>query len=371
MRVFSKGAGRVSSVLGRARRRRFRSQRFAEMVRHNPTLVRPRGPEYLGQVRQFWEQHYGRPVNPRWHVACANVTGVEDVRYMPHDVWWDDVIPFFNDMSLFAAYSDKNLYGLLLRDCEAPATVVKRMHGRYYDGAHGALPSAAVMEKICADRRDKILKPSRTDNGEGIRKITVADGKPRIEGKEVAVADIEQQYGKDFLVQAVVVQHAVMAEVHPESVNTLRLLTVRWGDAVRLLMCFARFGAHGRINDNAGTGGVCCGVNDDGRMNAVAVDEYGRAYTTHPSTGYAFAARRQVPGFDGIRSHVIALHGQIPHFDLASWDIAVDPQSRPVFIEVNFRGASFIYQYACNKPILGDLTTEVLGAIRATRRPGR
>lgn len=359
---------RLRTVSRQVRRRRLRSRRFNEAVAANPLLSRSPDPEYLKQIGRYWHEHFGRPVNPRWHVACANVTGISDVRYVPLDVWWDDILPFFNDMSMRPAYSDKNLYRILLREYDAPAAIISRVHGHYY--ADGSRPAKreTVLDIIRSDGRNKIIKPSRSDNGKGISKIMVSGDSVLIDDREVAISDIEQSYGQDFTVQSLIEQHPVMAEVHPSSVNTLRLLTFRWHDAVHHLVTFARFGTGGAINDNAATGGVCCGVDDDGRLNEVAVDKYGRSYATHPTSGYPFANRNRIPNFRAIRDHVLALHEQIYHFDLVSWDIAVGPAGQAIFVECNFRGTSILCQYAARRPVFGDMTTEVLRAVRHGRR---
>lgn len=340
------------------------------MVQENAALLAPVSTAYLDRIQAYWRVHYGRAVDPRWHVACAHATGIEDVRYIPHPVWWDDAIPFFNDMTLFPAYSDKNLSDILLRECAPPRSVVKRMHGGYYDGDHSPLRDDEVIGHLVEDGRDKIIKPARTDNGRDIRRIAVVDGQALVDGRVIGLPDIERRYGREFIVQALIVQHPHMAEVHPHSVNTLRLLTMRWRRSVQFLLAFARFGTDGQPNDNASSGGLCCGIDDDGRLHNAAVDHYGRRHSTHPTSGYAFSARRPVPGFETIRRHVVALHDQIPHFDLVSWDIAVSPDSQPIFVEANFRGAVWVYQFACRRPVFGDLTPEVLEVLRRRRSAG-
>lgn len=358
---------RFRAISSQVRRRRLRSRRFREAKSINPLIGRTQTPTYLKEIRQYWTEHFGRAVDPRWHIACANVTGIRDVRYIPLDVWWDHVLPFFNDMSMRAAYSDKNLYEVLLKGYDAPATIISRIHGHYY--ADGSTPARRdmVLDIIRSDGRSKIIKPSRSDNGKGISMITIAGGRPVIHDREVTLADIERSYGDDFIVQSLIEQHPVMAQVHPASVNTLRMLTFRWNESVQNIVTFARFGTDGSVNDNAGTGGLCCGVDDAGRLNDVAVDKYGRSYATHPTSGFSFGNRIQVPNYQAIRDHVVDLHDQIHHFDLVSWDIAVGTAGQPIFVECNFRGTSILCQYTTRRPLFGEITPDVLRAIRKRR----
>jgi hypothetical protein len=340
---------------------------FQGMVRKNGSLVNSRSIAYVDGVQRFWERHYGRRIDPAWHLACANVTGIEDVRYIPQGVWWDDVLLRFNQQSMLEAYDDKNLYHLLLPDTSGPETVLKRINGRYYDGDSRWISRGAALDRLVSDGKPKIIKPSRTNNGERIQRIDIAEGGVRIGGGATDLAGLEARYGGNFLVQAMIVQHPAMAEVHPDSVNTLRLLTFRWGDTIQCLMAFARFGNQGRINDNAGTGGLCCGIDEHGQMNAVAIDHNGRSYATHPSTGYSFSRRSHVPSFGEVRARVLTLHEQIPHFDLVSWDMTVGPDGQPIFVEANFRGAIYVYQFACRRSVFGELTVDVLRTLRRRR----
>ncbi len=364
-----RGVHGLAAAVDRVRLARTRALMFQAMVAKNPRLVAPARPAYLADVQTYWTRHYGRRVDPRWHVALFNVTGVEDVRFVPHFVWWDEILGMFNDRALRPAYGDKNLYRRLLRHERAPATVVKRMRGRYYDGDDRPLARDAARERLLAGGGERIVKPSRTDNGEGVARLRVAAGVAWRGDAAVDLDDLERSHGDDFLVQAAIEQHPAMAAPHSASVNTVRLLTLRWDGAPRVLVAFARFGVDGRVTDNAGTGGIACGIDDDGRLHDAAVDKAGRVHRRHPTSGYDFGARQHVPGFDAARRLVVELHAQLPHFDLVSWDIAIDPLAAPVFVEANFRGSSFLYQFASRRPIFGDLTPQVLAALR--RRHGR
>lgn len=158
-----------------------------------------------------------------------------------------------------------------------------------------------------------------------------------------------------------------MAAPHPASVNTARLVTFRWKDQIRVLLAFARFGVEGKMTDNAGTGGVCCRIGSDGKMDDRAIDEYGTTHLRHPTSGYEFSECAYVPNYDQMCREAIELHKRIFHSDIVSWDFATNVDGSPVFLEMNFQGVSYIYQFASRKPIFGDLTREVLQYVRDHR----
>lgn len=363
-RTLTSNVHRLAEWILRMRRQRKRLRKGTDAFRRNDLLRDTPNKRYRHDVREFWRKHYGKAVNPLWHVACANVTGKEDVRYVPHHIWFEEILPFFNKMPMRAAYIDKNLSDLLLTNAVAPETIVRRMHGRYYRSDNEWISRDAALAAILRGNREQIIKPSLTDNGVGVRKLQIVGDAITLKGQVTSLEALEVSHGADFIVQSRISQHSVMAEPHPSSVNTVRLVTFRWNDDITLLMSFARFGTGGKLTDNAGTGGVCCGIGEGGRLNATAIDEHGTVYERHPTTGYFFGKRAVVPNYDNLCQQAVALHRRIFHFDIVSWDFAVGENSEPVFLEFNFQGVSYIYQFACEKPIFGELTKDVLELIR-------
>lgn len=361
----------LKELLSRYHRQRTRLRKGRNQFARNNLLRETTNKEYPLEVDAYWRTHYGKPVDPIWHIACANVTGNEDVRYVPHHIWFEEILPFFNKLSMRPAYIDKNLTDILLSVSDAPRTTVKRIHGRYYDRDHNWISRERALDAILSGGREQIIKPSLTDNGVGVRELKIVDNGIILNGRLASLDALEGSHGSDFIIQEKIVQHPIMAAPHPSSVNTIRIVTFRWKDEVRVLMAFARFGTGGKLTDNAGTGGVCCGIGDDGRLNPVAVDEFGTIHERHPTSGYAFGQQVAIPKYDELCLEAIRLHKRIFHFDIVSWDFAVNVDTKPVFLEINFQGVSFIYQFACGKPIFGELTDEVLEHIRQTRPKAR
>lgn len=327
---------------------------------YNASLLNEVDEVYISEVRKFWKENYFREIDPVLHLAFKNLTGKKDTRIIPGEVMWKDIIPYFNDMGIRAGYSDKNIYDKLLNPPHSAETVLKRVRGTYFDSKNNALNANEAYQLLIDFHDEMIIKPSNTDNGKGIAKLTKKEQHIYLHQKVVTMTELEDIYGSNFIVQKVIKQHPVMAEPHPSSVNTLRMVTFRWKNEIRYLLTFARFGANNDVKDNAGTGGVCCGITDSGEFMDYAVDEHVNKYTHHPTTNYRFASGAKVPNFETFKQYVIDLHKDILHHDFVSWDIAVGEDGMPVFIEMNFRGATWLYQLAAQRSIFGDLTEEVL-----------
>ncbi|NLJ81005.1 MAG: hypothetical protein GX335_08275, partial [Firmicutes bacterium] len=91
----------------------------------------------------------------------------------------------------------------------------------------------------------------------------------------------------------------------------------------------------------------------------------------HPTTNYCFGDDARVPNFERFKEFVVDLHKDILHHDFVSWDIAVGLKGQPIFLEANFMGATWLYQLACQKPMFGDLTKEILQRVGKSEKYSR
>jgi acylphosphatase len=327
---------------------------------HKAGLLSPRSAQSIALARKYWEDRWQERIDPALHIAFENMTGRFDERVVPPVQYRRLQRRFNGNAATKRAYEDKSLYPYLVRTDRQPLNYLRRINGRYFD------PQNRVVEVdifgLLAEQCDRaIVKPSRAANGRDVKMLKVADdGEFTLDGRELAQVDLEAMYGKNFIVQEVVEQHPTMARAHSQSINTLRMLTLRLGAEVQHVMTFARFGTGGRVNDNAGTGGICLGVQEDGEFLPTGVDEGAQAYVQHPTTGVKFSDLDAVPNYSDFVKFVVEMHQDLPYYDLVSWDIAVGKDGQPVFIEHNFAGAMWIYQLAARRPVFGELTDDVL-----------
>lgn len=161
--------------------------------------------------------------------------------------------------------------------------------------------------------------------------------------------------GANFIVQAAVKQHPVLAQLNPTSLNTIRVVSFFFEGEVHILSCILRVGAPDAKVDNVGAGGYACPVQMNGNLNAKAVNRKAE-WVEENSAGIKFSDIR-VPEFDKVIETIKFAHKRLAHFKLIGWDMSVDMQGTPVLIEYNTCPGQ--NQISCG-PTFGNLTDQVL-----------
>lgn len=319
--------------------------------------------EFAKKVRNYFSKHLNKDIDPVSHLAYYGVTGKKDVRIVPSRLFRSHYLWVFNDRPMTDAYLDKNTYDLLFDTPHQVHTVLKRVRGHYFDHHNNLVDDEEVNKILLFDSPEYIIKPSDTNNGAKINKIIVKDNNLELNNQTLNIKEIEKLYGYNFLIQRVIQQHPIMSRPHPSSVNTLRMVTLRWNHKIENLYTFARFGVDYDVKDNAGAGGLSVGVKDNGDFMDYGIRRNRKVYE-HPTTKVKIHTFGTVPNYLAIQKFVRELHKKILHHDYVSWDIAVDPKGYPIFIEANFFGSSFLNQIALERPTFGDRTEDILNYIR-------
>lgn len=321
--------------------------------------------DYINEIQKYYKEHYKQEIDPVTHIAFANLLGNKDVRVIPQLFYRRVFLSVFNDASMNDMYRDKGLYDLLINTEQKAENVLKYTRGQFIINSNEFIDEREAYKILLNDQDNEfILKPSDTNNGINIKKLKVLNDKLYIDGEEVDFNYLEKNIGYNYLIQRIIKQHEVMAKPHPQSVNTLRMATIRWKGKIHNLYTFARFGHSGNIKDNAGAGGLVVGVNEDGSFMSYGVVRSKIVYE-HPTTGIKISDFGKVPNMDRINKFVRDLHKDILLQNYVAWDIAVNQNGDPVFIENNFYGSSWTNQVALNRPMFGDLTDEILQYINA------
>ncbi len=175
------------------------------------------------------------------------------------------------------------------------------------------------------------FRPPSDYGGKGCFKLTKKNLKSEID--EIA----DDLLSGTYVHNEVVKQHEALNKIHPNSVNTIRLLSfiTKTGD-IEIIGSFIRFGVGTSVVDNASSGGIFVGVNiEDGTLKKKGhyFIEYGGAEIfKHPESGFVFEGFI-IPYYEEAKSEVKKAVKAIPD-RFIGWDVAITP-SGPTIIESN------------------------------------
>ena len=218
---------------------------------------------------------------------------------------------------------------------------------------------ARLLDDARANGNDSLfVKEQRGMHGSGIFKLSEHTPTDKL-WKAVQRAD--------FLFEQTVEQHPALAAVAPDTLNTLRVTTVRRGRAEpEVASAWIRFGRLGSVVDNASAGGVFNGVDlSTGRARGRFMTKFERGvglHATHPDTGAALTDFT-VPLFEEVKEMALAAARHI-EYPVVGWDIGVSVDG-PVVVEGNGRSNYKSDQTAngigyLEHPVLGTFIREQL-----------
>ncbi len=182
-----------------------------------------------------------------------------------------------------------------------------------------------------------IIKPLALSCGRGIQIVKSEDYKWT---KEKFVSMLTEYKGK-FIIEELIVQVDEIAKLHPASVNTVRVPTIRLDDETIIVTPFFRVGQNGKHVDNGGAGGIICTVNTETGCVFAAADENGNTFTSHPQTQEQLIGF-QLPRWDEAKNFVKELAKIVPSNRYTGWDLALT-DSGWILVEANRRG-QFLWQ---------------------------
>lgn len=308
----------------------------------------------------YWKKHTSLKVNPIWHSFYSSQNGIKDVRYVPENIYYAYIEPFYNRKPFCQCCDDKCYYterfptNAVPGGVNRPKTILRNISGIFYDAEFQILSDDKAADLLSEWKDGYVIKESITGTG-GNRIIFVGPGEKK---RREELLEIFKRYKKDYVIEGLITQCAEMAALNPSSVNTIRFITYLDRQGVHLLSTVVRMGGANSKTDNFSTGGIACGVDDNGVLKSVAYDQQYNRYEIHPN-GHQFAGTK-IPGFQKAKELVYTLHRRFGHFRIISWDIAIAPDHSPVIIEFNLTPQSIDLHQINNGPLFGDLTESVL-----------
>ncbi len=182
-------------------------------------------------------------------------------------------------------------------------------------------------------------KPLDGEEGKGAFVLQVKNGVFYQNGTPEGIDQIRSILTQQrYLVQEFLTQHEEMSRLHSQSINTIRLVTVRGikDGEIHILPSILRIGTGDSVMDNTSRGGVAVGVNiETGYLKQYGFfkPQYGTKTDVHPDSRIKFEDF-QIPYFEEVKRQAVYFHSMLPQIHSVGWDIAVGSNG-PILVEGN------------------------------------
>ncbi len=296
----------------------------------------------------------------RYHRLYTAKSGKFYPEYLPEELYLMHVDRYFCDREEARFLDNKCYYCRLLPNTKQPEMVAMRIGQTWLDDQVKPIPFEAVRELVAKESEVVVKRAVNSEGGFGVTFI---------EGEKLA-ADLErfmQEIPRDVVIQRPIRQHPDLAKLHPESVNSMRVVSLLTEDKVKVYAVSLKIGAGKNRVDNACRGGMYCGVRSDGSLRKIAVQADGTVLETHPDLGYRFEDQK-VPHLDKVIKLVKEAHGFLGHFRMISWDVTVDEAGDAVLVEANLTLGGISEVQICNGPLFGKDTKKILDEVFRRRK---
>ena len=184
-----------------------------------------------------------------------------------------------------------------------------------------------------------ILKPVAGSLGHDVRIVDVKNEDDIKALASLLIKEYSYRSGHRYfgaIVEEVVVSDERLAKLHPQSVNTVRITTIRLDSRTIIFEPFLRVGCGDSCVDNAGAGGIICPLDVETGVVFAARDKHGISYKTQPETGEQLIGF-QVPRWNEAKEFVQKAAQVVPTMRIVGWDVALS-QNGWVLIEANHFG---------------------------------
>lgn len=238
----------------------------------------------------------------------------------------NDIDYIMNGYTFINLTKDKYLFNLFMSNYGLPVPKILKIKGKSILGG---------------DTYPVFIKVVNGTNGENMFKVNSYDELENIL-KKIDV-DIDK-----YICEEGIIQHKKLNEIWPESVNTLRIVTIIADNQPEIFSVVFRCGTSKTSHkDNLTRGGIAVGVTQDGKLKKYGFQymTFGSKHTMHPDTKFVFEGM-EIPYYK--EALEVCLKGQrhLKQLKTIGWDVAITDNG-PIIIEGNEYWGLGLMQ-ACN-----------------------
>lgn len=312
------------------------------------------------EIDSFWSQYGIRILDYSWFRWYYGVTGIEDPRFIPQDVYSYIIWPYHDNEEFCLAWKDKNLFERFVPGIPFPKNYIRRIHGRFFDGDGNYLPDENTVIMALSHVGEVIVKDA-WDSGEG-RGVTKYALNNEADIRKLLT---DWNHSDNYLVQELIQQNRVFSQFNESSVNIMRINTWRQDDEVHVFCPTLRIGAEGSTTDICYIDGVeiarTCAITLDGHFGNRIVNQHGRVQITSETVELPDVI---IPKWEEVVKLAMQGHKMLDHFDIVGWDFTVTNDERIICIEYNIKRPGTVFYQHVNGPFFGEYTEQVLAFLK-------
>lgn len=313
--------------------------------------------EYEEIVKPYWARFGLKPKKLWWQIFADREKKV-DPRYIPDDLWYGDIIPYFSNPDFRRFAEDKCMHDIFFPHAKRPETIVKNMAGVFYDKDWNLLTLDEAV-KLCENLNEEFLIKPSIDSGEARLIKFFEPGKYKVEDVRSAIDEMKS----NFIIQKSIKQHPDIGQLNESSLNTIRIVSFLFENEVYILSSILRIGAENSKIDNVGAGGFAVPIDENGCLSEKGVNRKAD-WVSENRKGIKFKGIK-IPDYYKLVDFVKKTHSRMAHFKIIGWDMSIDIDRDPVFIEYNTCPGP--NQITCG-PTFGDLTDRVLQEVYVDKK---
>lgn len=245
---------------------------------------------------------------------------------------------FANKVNCTSILRDKILFNIFANGIGIATAENKfySINGQLYD-FHSKSP--LTIEELCKRDQQLFCKLVDGECGIGVFRLDISQGNIFINGKSSTYEILKDRFKQGrYLAQEVIRQHPLMSQLHANSINSIRLITVRGlkDDIIHVFPSILRIGTGDSVVDNTSQGGLAVGIDlETGRLKRYGFykPQFGLKVEAHPDSKIVFS-QFVIPHFKEAVRQAVYFHSMLPGMHSVGWDIAIAEEG-PVFIEGN------------------------------------
>jgi hypothetical protein len=227
------------------------------------------------QIREYYAPY--KKVTTEFHNFYTKITGQFHVNYLPDDMYYSYIDTYYNDWRECSHIDNKCFYPRMFINIRQAENITCRIRGLWFTGDCRQI-SREELDAIMAKEPEVVVKMATDSEG----------GKGVFFVKGTEVNSVLPRIRDDIVIQRPLKQHEALAAINASSINTIRMISLISEEGVKIYSSILRMGISGARVDNASSGGITCGITEDGKLKKYAHKVNGQRFEKHSDSGLAF-----------------------------------------------------------------------------------